>query len=109
MICKYCQGTGSGGHIRGCPIVCEVCKGSGKVVSPELEKDQEIERLQEEVARLRASNNEHLTRRIDLECAIKWWCNDKMKDFEEKQYGKGQMRTMIAEGKCWDFSKEEAV
>jgi hypothetical protein len=41
MICRDCHGTGSGGHIRGCPIPCEVCKGSGKVISFALQKERE--------------------------------------------------------------------
>jgi hypothetical protein len=84
--------------------------GDRKFLKDKIEDQEEgLELLRKRLVDLQTLHDEHLTRRIDLECAIKWWCNDRMKDFDEKQYGRGQMRTMIADGKCWEFKKEESV
>lgn len=32
---------------------------------------------------------------IELECAIKWWLNERMKTYSEDQYGKRQMRRIL--------------
>lgn len=35
---------------------------------------------------------------IELETALKWWINERMRDFSDGQYGKGQMRKILNEG-----------
>lgn len=35
---------------------------------------------------------------IELETAIKWWLNDRMKGFSETQYGKENMRKILEAG-----------
>jgi len=39
-----------------------------------------------------------ISRIIELECAIKWLVNDRMKNFDDRQYGKGNMRNILENG-----------
>lgn len=41
------------------------------------------------------SKDELIGRIIELESAISWWLDDKMKNYNENQYGKRQMRKML--------------
>lgn len=48
--------------------------------------------------------NEHIDRRVDLETAILWWVNERMKGFSDDQYGKGKLKELISEDKCIKIS-----
>jgi hypothetical protein len=39
---------------------------------------------------------------IELECALKWWVNECMKNFTDSQYGKGAMKKLIAPEMLWE-------
>lgn len=41
------------------------------------------------------SKEDLIGRIVELECAIAWWLNDHMKNYNEKQYGKANMRKML--------------
>lgn len=41
------------------------------------------------------SKEDLIGRIIELECAIVWWLDDHMKNYNEKQYGKAKMRKML--------------
>lgn len=46
----------------------------------------------------RAKTNELRGRVIELECALKWWLEEKMKLFDERQYGKAKLRNILENG-----------
>lgn len=58
----------------------------------------DIFRLEEKVKELKETTNKYAGRIIELECAIKWLINEKLKDFDDKQYGKGGMRKILEQG-----------
>lgn len=43
-------------------------------------------------------NDVLIGRIIELECAVKWLVNEKLKLFGDLQYGKGQMRKILENG-----------
>lgn len=49
--------------------------------------------------------NAHIDRRVDLEGALLWWVNECMKDYSDKQYGKGKLKEFIEKDKLIDLSK----
>lgn len=54
---------------------------------------------QEQINDLQSKLNEAEGRVIELECALKWWLNERMKGYSEDQYGKRQMRRILDIGK----------
>lgn len=50
---------------------------------------------QEQINDLQSKLNEAEGRVIELECALKWWLNERMKGYSEDQYGKRQMRRIL--------------
>lgn len=41
------------------------------------------------------SKEDLIGRIIELECSLKWWLDEHMKNYTEHQYGKRQMRKML--------------
>ncbi len=54
---------------------------------------------QEQIDNLQSKLTEAEGRVIELECALKWWLNERMKGYSEDQYGKRQMRRILEIGK----------
>jgi hypothetical protein len=54
--------------------------------------------LEKRVRELKETVHNYAGRIIELECAIKWLVNEKLKDFDDKQYGKGGMRKILEQG-----------
>lgn len=54
---------------------------------------------QEQIDDLQSKLIEAEGRVIELECALKWWLNERMRGYSEDQYGKGQMRRILDIGK----------
>lgn len=104
MTCVECKGTGCGGLVNGNPTVCSVCNGRGKVSSTKSE--EEVESLKAELGKIKKDRDLQITRRVDLECALLWWVNERMKGFSDSQYGKGKLKELIADGKCFDVKKD---
>jgi len=56
---------------------------------------EDIIGLQESVKELEAKNTEQEGRIIELESAIRWWYTEKMRDYNDNQYGKAQLKRIL--------------
>lgn len=65
----------------------------------------EAEEYKKKLEVYKTERNTHITRRVDLECALLWWVNECMKDYSDKQYGKGKLKELIEKDKLINISK----
>lgn len=57
--------------------------------------DMDTDELINLAERLDKKNTEQEGRIIELESAIRWWYTEKMKDYNDNQYGKAQLKRIL--------------
>jgi hypothetical protein len=44
----------------------------------------------------------YINRIVDLECALKWWVYERMKEYADGQYGKKELKNLIINKQCFN-------
>lgn len=84
-------------------IICFVQQISLVLVTKYYSKSSKIYKELKEY--YKKERDEQLSRRIDLETALLWWVNECMKDYSDKQYGKGKLKELIQKDKLVNLSE----
>lgn len=99
-VCLDCNALLSS-ETSGTPLTdtaCRMVDGNGWTREYEKVETKFAEDLEKKLHKAEKESDDLRGRVIELECALKWWVNEVMQDFEDASFAKGKMRNLLLNG-----------